>query len=133
MRTIQSRRFVAGSADLRLFLVEEKGHRLPFRVRLKHTAGDQKKGGVVGGFATEIEGQDALDAQVENAIAAGWTQVPPQVRLALEIPAAPGPMPPVAAVPVAPCEHPAIQRWLPKLAPGKSAICPDCGATVVKP
>jgi hypothetical protein len=123
MRTIESRRFVAGGQELRLFLVEEKGHRLPFRVRLKHAT----KNGVVAGFATVAEAVAALDGQSEKAVAAGWTQVPGQVRLALEIPAAPGS---VAAAPAPACAHEAIQSWLPKLAPGKSAVCPDCGANV---
>jgi hypothetical protein len=123
MRTIESRRFVAGGQELRLFLVEEKGHRLPFRVRLKHAT----KNGVVAGFATEAEAVAALDVQGEKAVAAGWTQVPGQVRLALEIPAAPG----SATAPGPPaCAHKAIQVWLQKLAPGKSAVCPDCGENV---
>ena len=126
MRTIESRRFVSGSAGLRLSLVEESEREgpLPFRVRLKLGA---KGGGVMAGYATEDEAAAALEVQAQKAVAAGWTQVPAQVRLALEIPAPPG-----AAAPVAPppCGHTAIQAWLPKLALGKSAVCPDCGAEV---
>src|SRR4030042_1219263 len=113
MRTIESRRFVSGRAELRLFLIEEKGHRLPFRVRLKHGT----KTGVVAGFATEAEALAALEVQVEKARAAGWTHVPAQVRLALEIPAAPG-AGPAPATPT--CPHESIQAYLPKLAPGKA-------------
>ncbi len=115
MRTIESRRFVAGNAELRLSLVEERGHRLPFRVRLKHGA----KTGVVAGFATEAEAFSALEVQVQKATAAGWTHVPAQVRLALEIPAAPGTAPVPAA---AACAHASIQPYLPKLAPGKAIV-----------
>lgn len=122
MRTIESRRFVSGTAALRLSLVEEEG-RLPFRVRLKHAA----KTGVVAGFATQLEAEAALELQVEKAKAAGWTQVPAQVRLALEIPAPPG-MTPAPAVPA--CAHPSIQAYLPKLATGKAIVCPDCGENV---
>lgn len=125
MRTLESRRFVSGSAELRLFLVEEEGHRLPFRVRLR--LGSGAKGGVMAGFATRVEAESALEVQAQKAALAGWTQVPGQVRLALEIPAAPGVM---AALPAPACAHAAIQSWLPKLAPGKSAVCPDCGAEV---
>jgi len=123
MRTIESRRFVAGGQELRLFLVEEKGHRLPFRIRLKHGA----KAGVVAGFASEPEAQAALEVQVEKATGAGWTHVPGQVRLALEIPAAPSATPSS----VAPgCAHESIQAYLPKLAPGKWIVCPTCGENV---
>jgi hypothetical protein len=123
MRTIESRRFVAGGEELRLFLVEEKGHRLPFRIRLKHGA----KAGVVAGFVTEAEALSALEVQVAKAVAAKWTHVPAQVRLALEIPAAPG----AAPSPVVPgCAHDSIQAYLPKLAPGKSIVCPDCAENV---
>lgn len=123
MRTIESRRFVAGNAELRLFLVEEKG-RLPFRVRLKHAA----KSGVVAGFATQAEAEATLEAQVQKATAAGWTHVPAQVRLALEIPAAPGMSAPSPEPPA--CAHVGIQAYLPKLAPGKAIVCPDCGENV---
>ena len=123
MRTIESRRFVAGGQELRLFLVEEKGHRLPFRVRLKHAT----KNGVVAGFATEAEAVAALDAQGEKAVVAGWTQVPGQVRLALEIPAAPGS---ASAAAASTCAHEAIQAYLPKLAAGKAIVCPACGENV---
>jgi hypothetical protein len=128
MRTIESRRFVAGSAELRIFLIEEVGSSLPFRLRLKHSErGEVKAGGVLAGFKTEAEAQAALEVQVEKATAAGWTHVPGQVRLALEIPAAPGSGPP----PSAPgCAHESIQAYLPKLAPGKSIVCPDCAENV---
>jgi len=122
MRTIESRRFVAGKAELRLFLVDEEGHRLPFRVRLKMGAG---KNGVLSAFETEAEATTALEAHTTDAVASGWRQAPAQVRLALGIPAPPG-----AAVTAPACEHAAIQSWLPKLAAGKSAVCPDCGQDV---
>ena len=122
MRTIESRRFVAGKAELRLFLIEEKG-RLPFRVRLKHGT----KTGVVAGFATEAEALAALEVQVEKARAAGWTHVPAQVRLALEIPAAPGAAPP--APPTPECAHEGIQAYLQRH-PGKTIVCPECGVNV---
>ena len=128
MRTIESRRFVSGKAELRLFLIEEKGHRLPFRVRLKHMpVGEVAKTGIVAGFATEAEALAALEVQVEKARAAGWTHVPAQVRLALEIPAAPGTAP-LSAAPA--CPHESIQAYLPKLAPGKAIVCPECGENV---
>lgn len=128
MRTIESRRFVAGGQELRLFLVEEKEHRLPFRVRLRHSSGKDAKTGVLAGVATLPEAEAVLDEQSKKATAAGWTQVPGQVRLALEIPAAPGSAPPGPPPPT--CLHEAIAAYLPKLAPGKSIVCPDCAATV---
>jgi len=88
MRTIESRRFVSGTAGLRLFLVEEGGP-LPFRVRLQ-LAGRRADSGVMAGFATQVEAEVALEVQAQKAVAAGWTPVPAQVRLALDIPAPPG-------------------------------------------
>jgi len=128
MRTIESRRFVAGAAELRLFLVEEKGDRLPFRVRLKqYTGKDPVKSGVLAAFDTEIEARSALEVQVQKATAAGWTHVPAQVHLALEIPAAPGL---AATTPPAPeCAHEGIQAYLQKH-PGRTIVCPDCAANV---
>jgi hypothetical protein len=84
MRTIESRRFVAGKAELRLFLVEEQDSSLPFRLRLKHSErGEAKAGsGVLAGFPTETEALAALEVQTKKAILAGWTHVPAQVRLA---------------------------------------------------
>jgi hypothetical protein len=125
MRTIESRRFVAGGQELRLFLVEEKGHQLPFRVRLKMSPGG--KAGVLSAFATEGEARSALEAHTVDAVASRWKHVPAQVRLALEIPAAPGSGPPPAAPG---CTHISIQAYLPKLAPGKSIVCPDCAENV---
>ena len=84
MRTIESRRFVSGTAGLRLFLVEEGGP-LPFRVRLQ-LAGRRADSGVMAGFATQVEAEVALEVQAQKAVAAGWTPVPAQVRLALDIP-----------------------------------------------
>jgi len=128
MRIIESRRFVAGKAELRLFLIEEEGHRLPFRVRLKHmAAGEVAKTGVVAGFPNVEEGRIALEVQVEKARAAGWTHVPAQVRLALEIPAAPGAAP--AAPPTPECAHEGIQAYL-QIHPGKTIVCPDCATNV---
>ncbi len=128
MRTIESRRFVAGSAELRIFLIEEKDSTLPFRLRLKHSdRGEAKGGGVLAGFKTEAEALAALEAQVQKATAAGWTHVPAQVRLALEIPAAPGT---AQATPPAPeCAHEAIQAYLQRH-PDKTIVCPDCGENV---
>ena len=112
MKIIESRRFVAGAGELRLFLVEEEEHRLPFRVRLKMRAG---KNGVLSAFETEAEARTALDAHVIDAVASGWRQAPAQVRLVLGIPAAPGGV----AAPAPPaCAHEAIQAYLPKLAAG---------------
>jgi hypothetical protein len=129
MRTIESRRFVAGKAELRLFLVEEKGHRLPFRVRLKHSADrtSPPTGGVLGGFATEAEAITALDWHTQDAVASAWRQVPGQVRLILGVPAAPGAAPALATPG---CPHESIQAYLPKLAPGKAIVCPECGENV---
>ncbi len=129
MRTIESRRFVAGAAELRLFLVEEKGDRLPFRVRLKHKSGPNvpATGGVRAAFVTQPEAEAALEVQVEKATAAGWTHVPAQVRLALEIPAAPGAAPP--APPAPECAHEGIQAYLQRH-PGKTIVCPDCATNV---
>jgi hypothetical protein len=129
MRTIESRRFVAGKAELRLFLVEEKGHRLPFRVRLKHSADrtSPPTGGVLGGFATEAEAITALDWHTQDAVASAWRQVPGQVRLVLGIPSAPGAAPP--APPAPECAHEGIQAYLARH-PGKTIVCPDCGENV---
>lgn len=131
MRTIESRRFVAGKAELRIFLIKEEGSTLPFRLRLKHSDRPEAKagGGVLAGFATETEALSALEVQVQKAILAGWTHVPAQVRLALEIPAAPGVAPPAPSVAPA-CAHASIQAYLPKLAAGKAIVCPDCGENV---
>jgi len=125
MKTIESRRFVSGSAELRLFLVEEKGP-LPFRVRLQ-LAGRRADSGVMAGYATQLEAEGALEVQAQKAVLAGWTPVPAQVRLALDIPAPPGSV----AAPAAPaCSHEAIQAYLPKLAAGKAIVCPDCMESV---
>lgn len=130
MRTMESRRFVAGTAELRLFLVEEKGDRLPFRIRLKHRAdrATPAKTGVVAGFADEDEALAALEAQVQKAAGAGWTHVPAQVRLALEIPLAPGKAAAAAPEPPA-CAHVGIQAYLQRH-PGKTIVCPDCSENV---
>lgn len=127
MRMIKSRRFVAGAAELKLFLVEEEG-RLPFRVRMRHSApGIRATRGVFGGFATEAEGLAALDVHTANAVGAAWTEVPRKVHLALGIPAAPGRV--VLDVdPKAPCVHPALRRY--PLTPGMRLVCPDCSSEI---
>jgi len=125
MRTIESRRFVSGTAGARLSLVEEGGP-LPFRIRLR-LDGRRGESGVMAGYATEDEAAAALEAQAQKAVAAGWVQVPAQVRLVLEIPAPPSAK---MAVPAAPCAHPAIRAWRPELGPARLVVCPDCEGEV---
>jgi hypothetical protein len=129
MRTIESRRFVAGKAELRLFLVEEEG-RLPFRVRVKtkNWAGSGAVGnGVLGGFVTEPEAVQALENHTVDALASGWRQIPGQVRLVLGVPAPPGAAPPTPPVPE--CAHESIQAYLARH-PGRTLVCPECGVNV---